>query len=100
CLGPAGACLSVDAWLRRRKSAPAPDAGAGAAPSVSANISLRLIQLHLAALYFVIGVTQLGSPAWFSGLGVWWLIARTESRLVDLTEFARMEYLVNLWSYA
>jgi len=110
CLAPTGACLSIDAWWRGR----ATSRGAGPAsppttPSIMANVAIRLIQVHVAALYLVIGLTMLGGtmgaeydPTWWRGEGMWWLIAKSESRLVDLTFLhgTTPTYLVNIWSHA
>jgi len=74
-----------------------------------ANVAIRLIQVHVAALYLVIGLTMLGGtmgaeydPTWWRGEGMWWLIAKSESRLVDLTFLhgTTPTYLVNIWSHA
>ncbi len=104
CLAPAGRYLSVDAWLRRRGRRAGTDksiaAQWGGEPSVMANISTRLLQLHLAALYLMIGLNMLSAQTWWAGDGMWWLIARSESRVVDLTGLADHMMLVNLWSHA
>jgi hypothetical protein len=106
CLGPAGADWSLDRWLalRRVKARPAPPAtsygGAAAdlaAPrySSAATISLRLIQVHLTLLYAMMAIGKLSSDVWWSGEAMWWLIAKTESRLVDFTWLHRFPLLVN-----
>jgi len=113
CLAPTGACLSLDAWWRGRSASN--DNGKigksanAAVPSIMANVAIRLIQVHLAAFYLVIGLTMLGGtlgaeydPTWWRGEGMWWLIAKSESRLVDLTFLhgTTPTYLVNLWTHA
>ncbi|MGE0761543.1 MAG: hypothetical protein AB7O38_31305, partial [Pirellulaceae bacterium] len=71
----------------------------GAIPSVAAGIVLRLIQVHLAAFYLMMGLTKLGgSLTWWTGEAMWWLIAHSESRLVDWTGLAGHEYLLNFWT--
>ena len=94
---PCGAKYSVDAWWRKRRA----DAGGGAPcrDSVAANISIRLIQLHLAGLYAVMAITKLASVTWWQGEAVWWLIAHSESRLVDLTGLHGSILLINLWTH-
>lgn len=103
CLAPTGAAWSIDAWWRRR-SAP----NARLEPSIMANVAIRLIQVHLTMIYLVIGLTMLGGtmfaeydPTWWRGQGMWWLITRSESRLVDLTFLhgTTPTYLVNLWTH-
>jgi hypothetical protein len=68
-----------------------PDAGLGR-PTVWGNVGWRLMQLHVAALYLLMALSQLGGTvgaeyeaAWWRGEALWWLITRSESRLVDLS---------------
>jgi hypothetical protein len=104
CLGPSAAYYSVDRLLARRRATsklgtelPEPK------PSVAANLPLRLIQVHLAMFYAMMGLTKLYGDAWWDGNGVWLLMAQTESRPFDLTGLRRMgsagQYLLNLWSH-
>ena len=59
------------------------------------------MQLHLAAVYVIMGLNQLGGEVWWSGTAVWWLAARTETRLVDLTGWnsTGQFMLLNLWTH-
>jgi hypothetical protein len=46
-------------------------------------------------------LSQLKGDVWWNGTAAWWLAARAESRLVDLTgAFLASEYLVNLVTHA
>lgn len=110
CLAPTGATLSLDAWWNRRRKPAAPQGESPPAEPVSimANVSLRLIQVHLAALYLLIGLSMLSGtygseydPTWWRGEALWWLIARSESRIVDLSflNSPTAMYLVNLWTH-
>jgi hypothetical protein len=95
-LGPADARLSVDAWLRRRgllKSVIASDA-----PSMWATVSIRLIQVHLAAFYAMMGLTKLYGDGWWDGVAIWYLLAQTHSRPIDLSGLRRFPYLINFWT--
>jgi hypothetical protein len=73
-----------------------------------ATVALRLVQVHLCLLYATMGLSKLMSDAWWNGTGVWWLMARPESRLIDLTGMATWNiggtpvgiYLINLWTHA
>lgn len=102
CFAPAGAYFSLDAWLKRRAAARENRlvVGPGPQPSFATNIATRLIQVHLAMLYAVMGLSKLFALDWWTGSGVWWLITRAESRLVDLTGLAAHPYLVNFWTHA
>ncbi len=98
CLGPAGRAWSLDRWLaQRRRSAVA--GRTGGETSAAANVSLRLIQVHLAVVYALMAIGKLSSPVWWEGLAVWLLIARSESRLIDLTWLHAYPYLISLWTY-
>jgi hypothetical protein len=97
CLGPAGGALSLD----RRLGLPRWLSGSHE-PSLAANIALRLLQVHLAALYAVAGLSKLHGDAWWDGQAIWVLLAQTHSRPVDLsflrsTHAGRM--LLDLWTH-
>jgi hypothetical protein len=94
CLAPSGEWLGVNAWLKQRKSHESPT------PSVLANLSLRLIQVHLAMFLFMIGMSKLSAEPWWTGDAMWFLIAQTHSRPVDLTFLRGAQFLVNAWTHA
>lgn len=109
-LAPSGQCLSLDAWLKRRRRRAARDAAetggdtADDAPlSAAANVSLRLIQVHLAMFTAMMGLTKLYGDAWWDGTAIWTLLAQTESRPWDLTGLRGAgdlgEYLLNAWTH-
>jgi hypothetical protein len=101
-VGPSGATLSVDRviarwWARVRPrviarwrafwgggSAAAvstPAAGVGdqtPAPSVSANLAIRLLQVHLCFVYLSAGLSKLLGQSWWTGWAVWGTIANFE----------------------
>lgn len=102
---PTGACWSLDRWLAGRRADRAVEGTRQRSDtepplSVAANISQRLVQIHVAALYVLMALTQLAGQVWWAGEAVWWLMARTESRLVDWTALGASMYLVNLWTHA
>lgn len=84
-LGPSGAALSVDRllsryWLTRRalrKGEPIPDLSEPR-PLVSANVALRLMQVHLCIIYFVAGISKLQGSTWWSGTAAWSTVANYE----------------------
>jgi hypothetical protein len=101
CFGPAGRTFSIDARLaagRRLTSLPG-----GAAPAALktpwATVAVRLIQVHLTLVYAMMAVSKLANDSWWNGLGVWWLITKTESRMIDLTVLHQVPLLVNAWTY-
>jgi hypothetical protein len=60
------------------------------------------MQIHLSAIYFLMAIAKLKSPVWWSGTAVWGLLAKPESRLIDLSWLAdpRWVYLLNAWTLA
>ena len=98
CLGPSGAACSLDRWLAARR-----DGQAGSSVLVASpwsTVSLRLIQVHLTVVYFMMAVGKVGGNFWWSGMAMWFLIARSEQRMVDLTGLHNWPLVVHAWSYA
>jgi hypothetical protein len=94
-IGPAGAHLSLDRFIGSLRGLPAPG------PSWRARVALGFVQVHAAAIAVAGLVAQLKGDVWWDGSAAWWLAARPESRLVDLTgPLARSEYLTNLLTHA
>ncbi|HJT32724.1 MAG TPA: hypothetical protein VJ783_11845 [Pirellulales bacterium] len=102
CFGPAGKAWSFDHWLALRRHSRQLTAGdvMKCRKSSAAAISLRLIQVHLALVYALMAIGKLSSPVWWQGTGVWWLIARADAPLVDLTGLHSFPHLVSIWTYA
>ena len=65
-----------------------------------ATIATRLIQVHLAMLIAMMGFSKLLGENWWSGTGMWLLMARQESRLVDFTWLANYPKLIDFWTHA
>jgi hypothetical protein len=94
-VGPSGTCWSVDRWIRDRRGSPSP------AASPWARVALGLVRVHAVAITLGMLLAQLKGDAWWDGTAAWWLAARSESRLVDLTGLYRgSEYLMNLVTHA
>lgn len=88
-IAPSGAAWSLDRWFRGRTDPPR--------PSVRGRIALGLIQVHATAITLASLFAQLKGDVWWDGTAAWWLAARADSRVVDLTSlFARSEYVCNL----
>lgn len=101
CLGPSGASLSIDAWLTKRSRSKAGFVDSGEVKlSAAANISTRLIQVHISLLYAVMGLSKLVAVGWWDGGGAWWLVARPESRLFDFSFLSDHIYIVNAWTHS
>jgi len=97
CLAPCGRRFSVDHWLAARRGKVPADANA---LSTSATIATRLVQVHLALWVAMMGFSKLTGDTWWSGLGMWWLIARPGSRLVDFSWLHTNPRLIDAWTHA
>jgi predicted DCC family thiol-disulfide oxidoreductase YuxK len=110
--GASGQAVSLDRFLTRWRSARA-EAVPGRrrrdgrwtlppgapAPSVSANLALRLIQLHLCLIYGTAGLAKLQGAAWWNGDAVWSVFAAAEFRLFDLTWLAAFPWLIQFLTH-
>jgi hypothetical protein len=99
CFAPCGRRFSLDRlWARAAKD------GARTESRVekytTATIATRLIQVHLALWIAMMGFSKLTGEAWWTGLAMWWLIARPESRLVDLTGLYAAPKVIDFWTHA
>src|SRR5262249_26281565 len=70
-------------------------------PMTSTTIAGRLIQVHLAAIYLMTGLTMLSSETWWIGEAVWWLISRPEDSSYPLaSRLDNHPWGINLWTHA
>lgn len=94
-VGPSGGRWSVDQLIRRRRTSRTVPA------SSWARVSLGLLRIHVTAITVAMLLAQMKGDAWWDGTAAWWLTARTDSRLLDLTTiYRRSEYLMNLVTHA
>ncbi len=90
--GSAGQALSVDRLLARRRG----QFGLPM-PTVSANLALRLIQLHLCVIYGMAGLAKLQGPAWWDGTAFGLVLLTKEFRsLIDVSWLLKFPVAVNL----
>ena len=92
-VGGAGQALSLDRRLasqRRRGPASPP------APSVAANLGLRLINVHMCVIYLFAGISKLQGEAWWDGQAMWGAFANLEYQSADMTWLARCPRLIDL----
>lgn len=106
--GASGQAVSLDRLIARWRQArlllarkPAAGSRGVAFPSgvptatVSANLGLRLIQLHLCLIYAVAALAKFRGEAWWNGFAIWSVIASAEFRRFDLTGLAAYPLLLN-----
>lgn len=90
CLAPTGSYWSLDAWRAGNPAVP---------PSWTANVAVRLIQVHLAGFSVLTGLNMLAADAWWAGEAMWWLAARSETRLVDVSNWIPNMLVINAWTH-
>ena len=74
-------------------------AGECRSPTVSANLSLRLIQLHLVVIYGMAGLGKLQGPSWWNGMALWGTMTAGEFVVLDFTPMARWPLLINFLTH-
>jgi hypothetical protein len=92
-LGPCGARYSLDRLWRMRRGK-----GTQVEPSVSANVAVRLLQLHMCIIYFFSGLGKLQGMSWWDGEAVWMSVANLEYQSLDLTWMANSWWGVRLYN--
>ncbi len=88
--GASGQAFSLDRLLAR---------GHTVEPSVSANLGLRLIQLHLCLIYAVSGLAKLAGSSWWNGEAVLTILVLPEYHVGNLTWLAAYPKLLNLLAH-
>ena len=84
-IGPCGARYSIDRWRSRRKEG----TGNGAIQaSISGNVAIRLIQIHMCVIYFYAGTRKLLGSSWWDGSAMWFSAANYEYQSIDVTWLA------------
>jgi predicted DCC family thiol-disulfide oxidoreductase YuxK len=69
-------------------------------PTISANLALRLIQLHLVVIYGMAGLAKVQGPSWWNGTAIWKTMTTGEFVVLDFTALAAWPWLVNLVTHA
>jgi hypothetical protein len=100
-IGPSGAVLSVDhrlaCWWAKRQGLPGPEPR----PSVSANLALRLIQVHICIIYGAAGLSKLQGNSWWTGAAPWGTLANFEFTPMEYPAYvAFLRFLAHIrWLY-
>jgi hypothetical protein len=95
-LGPSGACFSLDRLIARWRAGrqlPPPR------PSISANVAVRLIQLHMCIVYLFAGLSKLLGPTWWDGTAMWLAVANLEYQSIDMTWLASWPLALNFLTH-
>ncbi|MGO9464958.1 MAG: DCC1-like thiol-disulfide oxidoreductase family protein [Isosphaeraceae bacterium] len=116
--GTSGQAVSLDRFWRRWRQARsairarpalpqargasrrvAPDDPAEPPLSISANLALRLIQLHLVVIYGMAGLSKLQGPSWWTGTALWRTMATGEFVGWDFTPLAAWPWAINFLTH-
>ena len=106
CIGPSGAVLSVDRWIavwRAKRQAVRRYADfvvPRVKPSTSANLAIRLTQIHFCVIYAYAGLSKLQGGAWWSGEAVWLAFANLEYQSVSMTWTAWYPWISDLMTHS
>ncbi len=95
-VGPSGAAYSVDRWLARWKAKRRGQILAPPQPSVTANISIRLIQLHMCLIYLLAGLGKMMGESWWNGSAMWMAFGNAGYQSMDMTWMAHFPLLMAL----
>ena len=96
----APALLRCPRELAPRRGASGPIRPGRPVATISANLALRLIQLHLAFIYGMAGLAKLQGPSWWDGTAIWKTMATGEFVVLDFTALAAWPALINLVTHA
>ncbi|MBW3595911.1 MAG: HTTM domain-containing protein [Planctomycetes bacterium] len=97
-VGPAGAVWSVDHWRARRGAERAGRKAPDVQPSVSANVAIRLLQLHLCIVYLFGGIGKMRGELWWDGSALWYALANYEYQSLPMTWLIHAPWLIALLS--
>ena len=94
-VGDSGGAYSLDRlWTRRRAGHPLP-----VRKTVSTNIAIRLIQVHMCIIYLFAGLSKLEGTSWWNGSAMWLAFGNYEYQSLDMTWMAEHPLLVNFLTY-
>jgi len=94
-VGPCGAVYSLDHWLEERKTR----STITPSGSVSGNVAIRLIQLHLSVIYLFGGIAKLRGESWWDGSATWFSVSNFEYQSLDMTWIGHYPYLFALLTH-
>jgi hypothetical protein len=89
-IGPSGAAFSVDRLLAGRRARREGWSLAGPQPSISANLAIRLLQVHFCIIYLAAGLSKLQGVSWWNGTAVWGTLANYEFCPVRIPVYLEM----------
>jgi hypothetical protein len=94
-VGPSGDAYSLDRWRASRRAGQA----LPVRHSWTANLAIRLIQLHMCIVYFFAAVAKLVGMAWWDGTALWMAFGNLEYQSMDMTWLAGWPLLINVMTH-
>jgi hypothetical protein len=94
-VGPSGDAFSLDRWLKRRNA----DEPLSVPRSWTANLAIRLIQIHMCIIYLFAGMAKLTGLAWWDGTALWMAFGNMEYQSMDMTWIANHPILINVMTH-
>jgi hypothetical protein len=94
-VGPCGAAYSLDRLLARRQAG----RELPIEPRIDANVTIRLIQVHMCIVYTFSALGKLMGGSWWAGTAIWLSVANREYQSLDLTWLASWPVLINLLTH-
>jgi hypothetical protein len=92
-IGPCGARYSIDRLWRLRR-------GSNEVPATSsANLAIRLIQVHMCIIYLFSGIAKIGGVHWETGEATWLSFDLAEYRSLDMTWMLGHPLVMNLMTH-
>lgn len=82
-IGPSGEAFSLDRWLARRQGR-----AGETRTSVTANIAIRLMQVHMCVIYLFSALGKMMGESWWDGTAIWGAIGNLEYQSIDMTWLA------------
>jgi Vitamin K-dependent gamma-carboxylase len=67
--------------------------------SIGANVTIRLIQLHMCIIYFFAGLAKLQGESWWNGLAMWYSFANREYQTLNVTWLAEYPWIINAMTH-
>lgn len=96
-VGPCGAAYSVDSWRKNRRNAKPANRPKS---TRSANVALRLIQLHMCIMYLFAGLSKMRGETWWDGSAFWFAVANLEYQSLDMTWMVHWPILISIVTHA
>ena len=93
-VGDCGAVYSVDRWLALRRGA-----NVAVEPSVSVNLGVRLLQVHMCVIYLFGGIGKMRGETWWDGSATWLSVASLEYQSLDMTWLVQYRWLLALMTH-